>query len=222
MHAISQYTQDILRENGFRPSQILAIPNAVDLTRFSAPTKTTTETVRVGFCGRIEAVKGLDVLLDALFDLPAVDGKPVTLDIAGVGDVVADLEAQVAQLSLQERVRFLGEVTDVPAFLNTLDIYVQPSYAEGLPNSVLEAMSASLPVVASDISGNQDLVEEGVTGFLFPAGDRDALRDKLGRMLSDADGRWSMGRKGREKMEQHYSTDIVARQFAKLYYANQT
>ena len=220
VHSVSQYTSQMLLDNGFNSQQIIDIPNTVDTNRFSNLERVDDGCINIGYCGRLEAVKGLELLFKAVSLLDESQCSKVRIRIAGDGDHLSVLQSEMEQLGLEAQVEFLGRIQNVPEFLATLDIYTQPSYAEGLPNSVLEAMSDGLPVVASRISGNVDLVEEGVNGYLFESGDSIGFSEKLKQLISDKALRNHMGAKGREKIEQNYSTDSVSARFIKLYYGS--
>ncbi|MCB1754538.1 MAG: glycosyltransferase family 4 protein [Gammaproteobacteria bacterium] len=220
IHAISDYTREVLIDSGFDEQQILQIPNAVEIARFQNivhPEKDDKQTIRIGFCGRVEKVKGLDVLMAACHKLDPAIRERITIVIAGNGRYLQQLKELVEQLGLNDNTEFLGVIDNVPEFLGGLDIYVQPSWAEGLSNSLLEAMSASLPVVASRISGNTDLVEDGKTGYLFDKGDSLQLAEKLDLLISDPAKRASMGSQAKDKIVGGYSTESVSQRLFELY-----
>ena len=220
VHSVSAYTKQVLLERGFKEDQIADIPNAVDLSRFKNRVRQDSNTVTIGYCGRIEAVKGLELLLEAVSRAGKTSPLTLKVSIVGVGDHMPALEKLVTRLALEEQVKFLGRTDQVPEFLDTLDIYCQPSHAEGLPNSVLEAMSDGLPVIASRISGNVDLVEDGITGYLFEKGNVEDLTEKLLALLESSEDRNRMGQRGRNRILAGFSTDAVAKQFIALYYGN--
>ena len=218
IHAVSAFTREVLLDCGFKDRQILQIPNAVELKRFHSKRTEANEIVQIGFCGRIEKVKGLDLLIIAIAKIKSHTRQRFHVQIAGDGDYLNTVKSLAEDYGVKEYFTFQGRIKDVPSFLGTLDIYIQPSYAEGLSNSLLEAMSASLPVIASKISGNVDLVENGGTGYLFQSGNSDELAEKLSVLISDEVGRVSMGRQGESKIAQGYSTDVVSDRLIDLYY----
>lgn len=177
-----------------RLSQLLALPqrriatieNAVDAGRFgsSADPALRDRLARgarylVLTLARLEEQKGLAHLVDAVRDVPET-----RFVIAGEGRQRAALEARIAAAGLSDRVELLGNRSDVPELLAASDLVVLPSLAEGLPISVLEAMAAGRPVLATAIGGTDEVVDPGVTGVLVPPGDPGALaaatRDLLG------------------------------------------
>ncbi|MEJ2107788.1 MAG: glycosyltransferase [Acidiferrobacteraceae bacterium] len=182
---------------GYPQERLLMIPNAVDLVRFDKSSQQKNDDVNVSdvaYVGRLRAVKGIQVLVEA-WSLMAPDHK---LAIAGDGSLREELTNRIAELGLEQQVRFCGEIDNVPELLRQTRVYVQPSYQEGMPNSVLEAMAAGLPIVATRVSGNVDLVHDGENGFLVPPGDKDALAQAIRRLLEDPELASRMGERSRQ------------------------
>ncbi|KHK01388.1 glycosyltransferase family 4 protein [Desulfovibrio sp. TomC] len=205
---------------------ILMIPNGVDTERFrpageSGAAGAVGESgaagpVRLVFVGRVVRQKGLDVLLDALSRLPAeLDYR---LTIVGDGPLRPELAERAAGLGLADRVAFAGWAAReaMPGLLGGADLFVFPSRDEGMPNAVLEAMASGLPVVATRISGNEELVGDGETGFLVPPDDAPALAHALARLLADPGLCRRMGAAGRERVVREYSWQSVAERYAAL------
>lgn len=169
---------------------------------------------RLLFVGRVAAVKGLAVLIDALALLRerAID---VELSVVGDGPEREGLEAKAAALGLADRVRFLGYQNQaaVRQQLAETDVFVLPSFAEGVPVVLMEALAAGVPVVATRIAGVGELVEEGVSGELVPPGDVASLAGAVERLVNDADLRSRYGDAGRAKVVRDYN---VAREAARL------
>lgn len=193
------------------------IPNGVDVERFQPAARTNqNDVLRLLFVGRLTYQKGVDVLLRALH---RIDGKmPFELEMVGDGDARSELESLVAQLGLVEQVRFAGwcDREEVPARFQPADVFVLPSHDEGMPNVVLEAMASALPVVATRISGNEELVEHGKTGLLVTPNDPDELADALIQLIDTPATRQRMGHAGHTLVEQHYEWNHVAGQYLKL------
>jgi glycosyltransferase involved in cell wall biosynthesis len=153
---------------------------------------------RLLFVGRLAAVKGVPVLLTAFAGLRrAFPGASLTL--IGDGPERARLAAEAARLGLTGAVTFAGTRAqdEVAAALAQTDIFVLPSFAEGVPVVLMEAMASRLPVVATAIAGVPELVEHGVAGLLVPPGDALALEQALKRLLGDPGLRQRMGAAGR-------------------------
>lgn len=193
---------------------VLIIPNGVDPERFSPGGCPYPEgPVRIGVAGRLVFQKGVDVLLKALSRMPLC--AHVFLDVIGDGGAKPDLERLARELGVADRVRFLGWKTppEMPEVYRQLDAFVLPSRDEGMPNVVLEAMASGLPVVATRIAGNEELVVQGETGFLVPPEDPDALADALTTLVRDPSLRERMGSAGRTLVEDRYTWTRVAEQY---------
>jgi glycosyltransferase involved in cell wall biosynthesis len=164
--------------------------------------------------GRLKAPKDFVTLVRALALL-----RPGSFDalIVGEGPDRPALEDEVRRLGLEDRVRFVGERHDVPDLLAAADAFVLSSFSEGLPVSVLEAMAAELPVVASRVGGMPELVLDGVTGLLVEPGDPDELAAALDRIVADRDLRRSLGIAGRSFAESHFDPDSFSRAHVDLY-----
>ncbi|HML54235.1 MAG TPA: glycosyltransferase family 4 protein [Solidesulfovibrio magneticus] len=196
---------------------IRMIPNGVDTARFTpAEHREHRGPVQLVFVGRVVHQKGLDVLLSALSRLPAEADYELT--IVGDGPLRDALTKQAASLGVLARLRFAGWAgrEEMPDLLRRADLFVFPSRDEGMPNAVLEAMAAGLPVVATRISGNEEVVADGETGLLVPPDDPDALAGALAGFLADAALRRRMGAAGRERVCREYSWRSVAERYAAL------
>lgn len=175
----------------------VVIRNAVDVS--AAPrSRHDRPTPRLVAVGRLKAPKDFLTLLRALAALS--DHGFETL-IVGDGPDRGVIEAEVERLGLDGRVRLVGERGDVAELLAGSDVFVLSSRSEGLPVAVLEAMAAELPVVASDVGGLSELVVDGETGLLVPAGDETALAEALATLLEDRQRRLDLGAAGRARAE---------------------
>ena len=215
IQCISEYTRQRMLAAGYPDAQLRMIPNAVDLQRF-APGPARTHTLKVVFVGRLVPVKGLPVLLDAWRDV-AARFPTARLVVAGDGVERGALVERARGLGIAERVDFLGEVGDVPAVLADAAVYVQPSHQEGMPNAVLEAMASGLPIVATRVSGNEDLVADGANGLLVAPGDAPALAEALGALLGDRERAQRMGARSRAIVEARYAVPAVLDQLLAAY-----
>lgn len=136
------------------------------------------------------------------------------------GDSETDKAMNLArELGIADRVELLGWVTgeEKDKYLRQASVFVLPSYNEGLPMAVLEAMAYGIPVVATPVGGIPEAITDGVEGFLVPPGDEVALADRLQRLLSDPALRDHMGRAARQKAEHVFSTEVVVPKFETLY-----
>jgi glycosyltransferase involved in cell wall biosynthesis len=201
------------------------IPNAMDYDRFAAA-QVDRAAVRaefgippgvpvVGAVGRLTRQKGHADLLDAMALLAGQVGD-VRLLLVGDGELRPALEEQAASLGLGERVIFAGARPDVERTLRAMDVFAMSSLWEGLPTVVMEAMAAGVPVVATDIPGNNDLVRHGETGWLVAVSDARAMAERLRLALEDAQ-RSVVAERARSDVAEHYSMRAVAGRYADLY-----
>lgn len=214
VQCISEFTRRMLVEAGYAANRIRMIPNAVDVRRFRLAVPSDDQP-SVLFVGRVEPVKGLDVLIDAW---PTVRARvPAKLVIAGDGSVLEALKRRARERGVEDSVRFLGNVSNVADLLAQSALYVQPSHQEGLPNSVLEAMAAGLPIVATRVSGNEDLVLDGRNGRLVPPGQAERLAEALIEVLSNRAAARAMGRESRRVIEEQYQMPVILDALTRAY-----
>jgi len=210
---LSKSWQAWVRDN-FPRARVGLIYNPVSLPpivhRESSP-----ETVL--FLGRLGERKGVYHLIAAAHALLR-DYPRLVLWLGGDGEV-EDGRALARQLGIEDHIEFLGWVSGEGkrSRLQQAAVYALPSYNEGLPMSVLEAMAYGLPVVATPVGGIPEAVSDGVEGFLVPPGDEAALADRLRRLLDDEELRRRMGAAARAKVERCFSTEVVVPQFEALY-----
>ncbi|MCP5074593.1 MAG: glycosyltransferase family 4 protein [Rhodobacteraceae bacterium] len=173
----------------------------VDPGRYSANASNATHNHQITFVGRLAEVKGLPVLFEAVQTvLPVFPSLRVTL--IGDGPERSQLEQQVRELDLSDVVEFAGyrSQSEVAKALKQTDLFVLPSFAEGVPVVLMEAMAAQIPVIATRIAGIPELVEDGVSGALVEPGNAAQLAGKITGILGDPDVQAEMGRAGREKV----------------------
>lgn len=170
----------------------------------------------IGFTGRLNTPKGLDVLLDAWVDVVKTYPE-VHLALIGDGPLKAELQAQAADLEIQSSITFCGYRSDVPGILKSLDAYAQPSRWEAFGLSMAEAMSARLPVVASDIPGIREVVVHNSTGILVPPEDPVLLAQAICALLADPNRAREMGQAGRQRVETHFNAATAAQKLARIY-----
>jgi glycosyltransferase involved in cell wall biosynthesis len=164
------------------------------------------EPVRLLMVGRHVAQKDHPTLLRALAKLR---DQAWTLDLIGSGPQEDSNRALARELGLAERVRFLGYRTDVPDRMAESDVNVLITNWEGLPRSIIEAMRAGLPTVASNVGGNRELVADDRTGYLVPRGDIDAVADRLAGLIADRHKRQILGANARRSFEQSFTFDTM-------------
>lgn len=172
------------------------------------------------FVGRLAGIKGVPLLLEALHRLKEKH-PDAHLTLVGDGPERKSLEAQVRQKDLHGAVTFLGYLgqAEVAEQLNKSDVLVLPSFAEGVPVVLMEAMAAQLPVIATRVAGVQELVENGVSGYTPPPGDLNTLVAALDQLLSDPELRARMGQAGRAKVVADFDVSKEAKWLGTLFHA---
>ena len=201
--------EDFFDSPWFRNKTDLA-PPGVDIqdSRLRSEPRADDGRLVVGCVAHLLPVKGHPTLIDAVARCPWVDlmlaGRPLD------DTYVRGLKEQVATLGIEDRVEFLGPVADIPSFHHQLDVCVLPTWAEGrmegCPVALLEAMASGLPVVATEIPGAKDVIEQGVNGLLVPAKDPAALAESLVELKSRP-RRLELGIAARHRIESRYSLE---------------
>ncbi len=213
-------TAEQLVEYGLPRRKLVIVPNMIPDEVFApcAPALPRKDGVlRLGMVGRMnDPVKNYPLLLRAMARL-ATRFENLEAILVGDGFLRPSLETMAHELGLSRCVRFLGNRRDVPAILRSLDVAVLTSDSEGLSNAILEAMACGLPVVASRVGGNIELVEEDRTGFLFAPRSEEDLVAALEKLLANADLRRRMGQEARERALATYGMTAVLAQFKHLY-----
>lgn len=176
----------------------------------------------VGTVGRLDPVKDQQTLLRAFaaMDVPLAgrgSNPPCELFVVGSGPEEKALRTVAGELGIAYRVRFLGERADIPDLMRAMDIFVLPSIAEGISNTILEAMASGLPVVASRIGGNPELVDDMKCGALFTPGDSRQIAHLLSSYYRDSGMRVSHGFRGRERVEEMFSLARMVYEYGELY-----
>ncbi len=188
--------------------------NGIDLTRFdSAGPRPGGSVVTVA---RLSPEKDLATLLQATAQV-ARDFPGLCLEIAGKGPCLPDLQRLANELGLAERATFLGEVSDVAGLLERAALFVLPSRTEGISLTLLEAMARGLPVVATRVGGNPEVVVDGQTGLLVPAGEPQQLAAAMLALLRDPHRGKLMGQAGRRRVEEHFEVCGMIARYEGLY-----
>jgi glycosyltransferase involved in cell wall biosynthesis len=221
--AVSDDTRRAYERQGYRPGSIEVIYNGIEPDGASpagglrAQLGIPAGAPLVGEIGRLCAVKGQRELIQALPHLPDVRLVLVGKDLEQGGAFQAELERDAERLGVRERVVFAGHRDDARALLDELDLFVLPSWTEGLPVVVLEAMAHGRAVVATPVGGTPEVVEDGETGVLVPPRDPRTLADAVGRLLADPDLRRRMGEAGRARVATRFSREAMTRRVLEIY-----
>ncbi len=230
-HSVIAPAHEILaalaEHEGLPASRMLWIANGVDTDRFSpaqAPRRQALrqalglarDEVAFGCVASLYPVKNHAMLIDAFARVHAVDPRARLL-LVGAGALAGELVAQAQALGLGDAVRFLGNRSDIHQILPALDAAVLASRSEGMSNAILEAMACGLPLVATAVGGNLQLVRDGETGFLVPSGDAAAMGDAMHRLVREPLLRASLGNAGRRRIESEFSLSGMVDAYDRLY-----
>lgn len=207
--------------------KILAIGNGVDITRFSmenidaAKVKNLKDTLGiaddetvVGIVGRVVKEKGY---LEWVQAACKVLDKCSKVKFIAIGDTLEsdrdgikpELDQFIRQNEMENNVLFLGSRSDIPELLAIMDIFTLPSYREGMPRSIIEAMSMGKPVIATNIRGCREEVVEEQTGFLIPVGDADSLAEKIMDLIINPEKQTAFGINARKRAEAFFDEKMV-------------
>jgi glycosyltransferase involved in cell wall biosynthesis len=228
MTIVSQAAADRFVNEGIIPRELLTVvPNGVDTERFRAVPVEARRRLRetMGLerafvwiaVGRFDPPKDYPTMLRAFATLRARAPEAVLL-LVGRGSLQTETESLARELGLTDRVRFLGVRHDVPELMSAADGYVMSSAWEGMPVVLLEAAAAGLPIVATAVGGNREVVCDQESGFLVPPGDPDALGEAMVRLSASSDDqRRAMGERGREHVRARYDLSRMVERWEELY-----
>jgi glycosyltransferase involved in cell wall biosynthesis len=212
-----------LREYAFETTPdvpINVISNAIELSVFTPPRQRNHDgPVRLLFVGRFNAFKNVETLLEAVGHLKNMGVNNFELQLIGDGERRSSLERLAVEKELTRQVHFLGWV-DREAIVDRYrqaDLFVTATTWEGMPNTVLEGMACGLPVVATRASGLEELVREGVNGYLVDINDPAALAERLADLIDNPYERRRMGKESRKIAEQEFAWEYITEQYVEIY-----
>jgi glycosyltransferase involved in cell wall biosynthesis len=219
--------RQLIDQQGLPARKVITIHNGVDLTRSGGPADRAAARRAAGISGdgpiigtvaRLEPVKDQALLLRAFAAVVAAE-PAARLCLVGDGSLRSALRDQAIAAGLGDAVRFLGHRDDVAALLPLFDVFALSSISEGLPLTLLEAMAAGLPCVATDVGAMADAVVEGQSGLLVPARDDAGLAAALLQLLRHPDQARQMGEKGRQRARSHFDLRVMVRRYEDLWAA---
>ena len=217
--------REIAQLPGLSEAKITAISNAIPCENYYLPQERENarklycleaDMVAIGFTGRLSQVKRLDLLLEAFAETIKVFPR-VHLLIAGNGELHQQLEQQTHQLGIASKVTWMGFYKNIPRFLSALDIYVQPSINEGLSLSILEAMAAGLPVIATRVGSAEEIIEDGQTGILIHPKSTLSIEAALIKLLENPEMRNHIAENARQSVLAHYNIQKMTASYLQLY-----
>lgn len=204
------------------PFHVSVIPNGVDTDFFHPAADSANagaDPFRIVFTGRFQAQKNIPLLLEQCAALREHSAAPFELHLVGDGPLRTQLHEQADRLGLSERIVWHGWTPreQLRAIYQQSHCFVNPSFYEGMPNAVLEAMACGKPIVASCVAGNDAVVQHGVTGYLFQLDEPASLLQSLRTLIDDPARAQEMGRRGRDWVKRDFSWDRVAAAYAGLF-----
>lgn len=217
-----------LRQAGVSGHRITVIHNAVRVERFSAPRDPmwrqkllslfpTPPTYVIGAAGRLSPEKGFDILIEACRCLASDDRQDFGMILFGDGPLRERLQVQIDTAGLSDRVVLAGFTNSLDHYMRHFDVFVQSSHTEGLPNVLLEAAAAGIPVVATDVGGTRELVLDDQTGILIPPGSSVILADSIRTLLDDDSRRAKIGAAASAYVIRDFSFERQAQDYRKLF-----
>jgi glycosyltransferase involved in cell wall biosynthesis len=218
--------QELIRRNGLSPSRVISIPTGVDLERFhpKPPDASLRKSLGIGSQGPLVGAvtflrpeKGMEVLIEAVRLLRKTIPTVECL-IVGEGGEKATLATRIRELGLEHCVHLVGFRQDIPALLTLLDVVVIPSFEEGLPQGLTQALAMERPVVASAVGGVPEVVQDGVTGLLVPPRNPAILSEKIAFLLHHPSSGARMGQKGRQVIQERYSMESMLAETEHVYH----
>lgn len=206
-------------EQGISPSRVETLWNGIDVTRFAY--QGPVDDGAIVTVARLSAEKDIANLIRAaaIVTRPHPESR---FEIAGDGPSRAELEKLIVELKVESHVRLLGAVDDIPALLARARLFVLPSQTEGISLTLLEAMARGLPVIATQVGGNPEVVQPGVTGLLVPPRDAEALAQAIVTMLGDPVRGRAMGLAGRQRVETCFDIRKMTARYEAMYLPEST
>ncbi len=212
-----------LQSIAYAPHCIVRIPNGVDCTTFRPAENRDSLRKKMNlpdqkillYTGRFSREKGTDFLIHAFLKLS--HELQAMLFLIGEGPERNRLENLIRKYQLENRVHILKAVEEIAPFLQTTDIFIMPSWHEGLSNALLEAMACGLPVVATRVVGNVELLEDNVNGLLVAPGNEEQLVNALSSLLTDSAKARELGQNAQKTVQEKYDLQQMVNQYIKLY-----
>jgi glycosyltransferase involved in cell wall biosynthesis len=221
--AVSNELKAHLVAEGFRRESVEVIYNGIDIGPLPSPELRATirsqlgvsdDVLVIGTIGRLDPVKDIEMLLNAVGQLP--EALPILVVVVGDGAERARLEQSAKRLTAHRQVRFLGHRDDARQWLAGFDVYVNSSISEGVSLTILEAMAAGLPIVATQVGGTPEVVNESC-GRLIPARNPSGLAEVLLMLGDNPECRRTLGRQARERVESHFTVERMVDQYRTIY-----
>jgi glycosyltransferase involved in cell wall biosynthesis len=222
---VAKYLGDVLAAEGFDQNKIRLIQNGIDGKSYETPhvrfklhkeLGLGAENRLIGNVARLDPIKNHSLLLHAM--QVVLKNKPrARLVLVGDGPLREQLEREAAGLGIEDAVFFLGERNDIAAILRDIDIFVLSSLSEGMSLTLVEAMAARTPIVATDVGGNPALITSGESGLLVPSADPAALASAILKILGDPNLAKSLAGAARHRFEEDFNLETMIERYMELY-----
>jgi glycosyltransferase involved in cell wall biosynthesis len=226
--AISEHIREVMIQSGLKPDQVTTISTAINLSQFAPRAKDQNLLKElnfpagcaiIGIVARLTERKGFKNLFEAVKIL-ADQGRTIRCLVVGGGassEKIAALKNHAASLGISDNILLTGRRSDIPEILSLLDVFILPSLAEGLGRSMLEAMAAGKPIVASAVGGIPEAIEDGKSGLLVPPDDSRALAQAIALLLDNPEKAQELGRASRTRAELLFDQDKMIDSISALY-----
>lgn len=212
--AIEKY---LIKSEGAKADKISVIRYGIEVDKFLNKQRVFVgkEEIILGFMGRLTEQKGVDLLIGALAKLR---NQKIVCRIAGQGELQEELKRRIVENNSSNKVSLLGQVKNSKNFFDELDIFILPSRWEGLGIVILEAALSGLPVIASNIDGIKEVIENGISGILTEPGDIDALAEKIKNLAGNPEERKRLGLNLQNKVKNEFNLERMVGEYENLYF----
>lgn len=210
--AVKEY---VVAYEGVREPRVQIIYNGIVVEKFwhNQRNYSQKENLIIGSVGRLVWQKGFDILIKAMANLK---DRNIECYIAGDGELRDVLESNIKQLNLQNKTRLVGSISNIPDFLKKIDIFILPSRWEGLGIAILEAGLSGLPVIASNVDGIKEIINNR-NGLLFKVGDVDDLTDKINKLVNNKTKRKKLGARLQQEVKEKFDLKKIVKQYEDFY-----
>jgi glycosyltransferase involved in cell wall biosynthesis len=218
--------EDITRYEGISSERIKVITNGINGNKYNNKIDKNKKrrelgidnkhNIILGFVGRLSSEKGLIYLIKAMEPL-VKEFQNLLLLIAGEGGLLEGLKREAIALGVEQNIRFLGPRSDINEILSILDIFILPSLREGLPLVLLEAAATSLPILATDVGGNKQVVKHGANGLLVKHGDVASLYNSIKELITNEGMRKEFGSKSYDLFTNNFTIKKMIKEYETIY-----
>lgn len=216
----------MVRRGGIPQRKVMTILNGIDEGKYHSDVNVTLkkrsiglaeDDLVIGIVARLAPEKDHNTLLEAFKIVLQKTNKKVKLVVVGDGNLRKELEEKARHISISENTIFLGERHDVPELLATFDLFVLSSLTEGISLTLLEAMAAGLPIVATNVGGNPEIVLNNQTGIIVPSRDPISMANGIVKVIGNINKAKQMGEMGKDRMAKVFSVKTMAKKYEEVY-----